>query len=65
MIKPGDRVTLFSDMRVKATVLALKREKPQMWFVGGTSDLKTEAHIRFDDGQETFISINLLMPLHE
>ena len=65
MIKPGDRVTLFSDMRVKATVLALKREKPKMWFVGGTSDLKTEAHIRFDDGQETFLSINLLMPLHE
>jgi len=65
MIKPGDRVTLFSDMRVKATVLSLHREKPKAWFVGGTSDLKTEAHIKFDDGTETTISINLLMPLHE
>ena len=65
MIKPGDRVTLFSDMRVKATVLSLKREEAQSWFVGGTSDLKTEAHIRFDDGNEAFLSINLLMPLHE
>ena len=65
MIKPGDRVTLFSDMRVKATVLSLKRETPQAWFVGGTSDLKTEAHIRFDDGQEMLLSVNLLMPLHE
>jgi len=65
MIKPGDRVTLFSDMRVKATVLSLKREKPKTWFVGGTSDLKTEAHVRFDDGQEAVLGINLLMPLHE
>jgi hypothetical protein len=65
MIKPGDRVTLFSDMRVKATVISLKREKPQAWFVGGTSDLKTEAHIKFDDGQEVILPINLLMPLHE
>jgi hypothetical protein len=65
MIKPGDRVTLFSDMRVKATVLSLSREKPQTWLVGGTSDLKTEALIRFDDGQEATLSIDLLMPLHE
>ena len=65
MIKPGDRVTLFSDMRVKATVISLKREKPQSWFVGGTSDLQTEAHIKFDDGQEAVLPINLLMPLHE
>ena len=65
MIKPGDRVTLFSDMRVKATVLSLARQKPEAWFVGGTSDLKTEALIRFDDGQETTLSIDLLMPLHE
>ena len=65
MIKPGDRVTLFSDMRVKATVVSLHREKPRMWFVGGCSDLQTEAVIRFDDGQEATLPINLLMPLHE
>jgi hypothetical protein len=65
MIKPGDRVTLFSDMRKKATVLSLIREKATVWYVGGTSDLKTEAHIRFDNGEEVTLPVNLLMPLHE
>jgi hypothetical protein len=65
MIKPGDRVTLFSDMRVKAVVVSLKREKPKAWFVGGTSDVQTKAHLRFDDGQEAWLPINLVMPLHE
>jgi vacuolar-type H+-ATPase subunit B/Vma2 len=65
MIKPGDRVTLFSDMRKKATVLSLNREKATVWYVGGTSDLKTEAHIRFDNGEEVTLPVNLLMPLHE
>ncbi|HIL25901.1 MAG TPA: hypothetical protein EYG21_00685 [Nitrospinaceae bacterium] len=65
MIKPGDRVTLFSDMRKKATVISLNREKAKVWFVGGTSDLKTEAHIRFDNGEEVTLSVDLLMPLHE
>ena len=65
MIKPGDRVTLFSDMRKSATVISLTREKAKVWYVGGTSDLKTEAHIRFDDGEEATLPVNLLMPLHE
>jgi len=65
MIKPGDRVTLFSDMRKKATVLSLIREKATVWYVGGTSDLKTEAHIRFDNGEEVTLPVNLLMPLYE
>lgn len=65
MIKPGDRVTLFSDMRVKGTVISLERAKAQQWFVGGASDVKTTATIRFDDGNEAIFSIELLMPLHE
>tara|TARA_B100000214_G_scaffold64900_1_gene42883 strand:+ start:222 stop:419 length:198 start_codon:yes stop_codon:yes gene_type:complete len=65
MIKPGDRVTLFSDMRKKATVVSLIREKSQSWYVGGTSDLKTRVHIRFDDGEEVTIPLDYLLPLHE
>lgn len=65
MIKPGDKVTLFSDMRVNGVVLSLNRESSQQWFVGGASDVKTIALVRFDDGQEVNLSVELLMPLHE
>ncbi len=65
MIKPGDRVTLFSDMRRNATVVELKRKKSNSWLVGGTADLKVEATIKFDDGEMAVFSLNQLMPLHE
>tara|TARA_B100000131_G_scaffold279075_1_gene284017 strand:- start:1208 stop:1405 length:198 start_codon:yes stop_codon:yes gene_type:complete len=65
MIKTGDRVTLFSDMRRKATVLTLKKKKNQTWMVGGTADVKIEAVIRFDDGEEKSFPLSHLMPLHE
>ena len=65
MIKPGDRVTLFSDMRVKGTVVSLERSKSQQWLVGGAADVKTSAKVKFDDGNEVVLSIDLLMPLHE
>ena len=65
MIKPGDRVTLFSDMRRNATVVELKRKKSNSWFVGGTSDLKIEAKVEFDDGEVAVFPMNQLMPLHE
>ncbi len=65
MIKLGDRVTLFSDMRKKATVVELKKQKAQAWFVGGTSDVKVLATVKFDDGEVGVFSLNQLMPLHE
>ena len=58
MIKPGDRVTLFSDMRKKATVVSLIREKSQSWYVGGTSDLKTARKIK------PLIEFEILKELH-
>jgi len=65
MIKPGDRVTLFSDMRRKATVISLERNKSTTWHVGGTAGSRTRALIKFDDDTEAVFYTNDLMPLHE
>lgn len=64
MIKPGDRVTLFNDMRRNATVVSLKKEKSNVWYVGGTSGTKTFVLIEFDDGERATFPLNDVMPLH-
>lgn len=51
-------------MRRNATVVSLKKEKSNVWYVGGTSGTKTFVLIEFDDGERATFPLNDVMPLH-
>lgn len=63
MIKVGDRVTLFEDIRFNGVVVEIFQKKNSTWFIGGTAGKRTFAKVEFTEGDIREFPVGQLMRL--
>ena len=61
MIKIGDKVTLFSDIRFNGIVIEIMHIKDSSWFIGGTGGKKAVAKVQFSEEDIRDIPTSQLM----
>lgn len=53
MVRIGDRVNYFYNMKLKGTVVGFQQDKKHhMLLEGGSTAYPVRAHVKFDDGSE-------------
>jgi hypothetical protein len=61
MIKVGDKVTLFSDIRFNGIVIEIMHVSDGSWFIGGTGGKKSVAKVQFSEEDIREIPTSQLM----